>query len=157
MIKVRRLLSGDEKLAQGAVNTIKPAEERNHKEVTTEHMRDFLKQDNHVLIMAHEEEHPVGFALAYLLDRVDRDQPMMLFYEIEVLESHKRRGVAAAIINKLKEICQDQNVMKMWVYTSKSNAAAMQLYKSTGGKQESDEDVLFVYEQATSTGIDESP
>jgi aminoglycoside 3-N-acetyltransferase I len=145
MFEVKRLLPGDEELAQRAINTVKPAQERNQEDVTAEYMRRFLQQEKNVLIVATEQGRPVGFALAYRLDRVDRDRAMMLFYEIAVLESHRRRGIAAAMVNGLKEICRQHRVMKMWVCTGKSNAAAMHLYRSTGGRQGSDEDVMFTY------------
>jgi aminoglycoside 3-N-acetyltransferase I len=145
MVEVKRLLPGDQELARRAINTVKPAQERNHGNVTVDYMRRFLKQEKNVLIVATEQQHPVGFALAYRLDRVDRDQAMMLFYEIAVLESHRRRGIAAAMVNRLKEICRQHKIMKMWVCTGKSNAAAIHLYRSTGGRQRSDEDVMFIY------------
>jgi aminoglycoside 3-N-acetyltransferase I len=145
MVEVKRLLPGDEELAQRAINTIKPAQERSREDVTVDYMHKFLKQEKNVLIVASEQGRPAGFALAYRLDRVDRDQAMMLFYEIAVLESHRRRGIAAAMVNRLKEICRHHKVMKMWVCTSKSNAAAIHLYRSTGRRQGSDEDVMFLY------------
>ncbi|NIM99991.1 MAG: GNAT family N-acetyltransferase [candidate division Zixibacteria bacterium] len=145
MVKVKRLLPGDEELGQRAINTVKPAQERNHEDVTVDYIHKFLEQEKNVLIVASEHGHPVGFALAYELDRVDRDRPMMLFYEIAVLKSHQRRGIARAMIGKLKEVCREQKVMKMWVCTSKSNTAAMHLYESTGGRPGGGDDVMFVY------------
>lgn len=145
MVEVKRLLPGDEELAQRTINTVKPAQERNHKDVTVDYMHKFLEQEKNVLIVASEQGRPAGFALAYRLDRVDGDRAMMLFYEIAVLESHRRRRIAAAMVNRLKEICRQHKVMKMWVCASKSNAAAMHLYESTGGRQGSDEDVMFIY------------
>lgn len=145
MIKVKRLSPGDEELAQRAINIVKPAEERNHTDVTVDYMRKFLRQVNNVLVVAGEQGRPVGFALAYKLDRVDRDQAMMLFYEIAVLKSHQRHGIARAMIGKLKEVCREQKVMKMWVCTSKSNTAVVHLYESTGGRPGGDDDVMFVY------------
>ena len=44
--------------------------------------------------VAIENDEPVGFALAYQLQRIDRPHPMMFLYEIEVVGSHQRQGVA---------------------------------------------------------------
>lgn len=98
------------------------------------------------MIVATEEERPLGYLVAYLLDRVDRDQRMMLFYEISVAESHHRRGVGTAMIKRLQAFCRQENVMKMWVHTNKSNVAAVRLYQSTGGEADhSGDEISFLY------------
>lgn len=84
------------------------------------------------MIVACADGVPVGYLLAYLLDRVDRDQQMMFFYEIGVAESHRRRGVGKRLIGEVKSICREADVMKMWVPTGRSNVAATRLYASTG-------------------------
>ena len=71
---------------------------------------------------------------------------MMLLYDIEVLESYRRQGVGAAMVNLLKGLCREHNVYKMWVLTTKSNKAARSLYTSTGGTPATDDDVTFVYD-----------
>ena len=84
------------------------------------------------MIVAFDDGVPVGYLLAYLLDRVDRDQHMMFFYEIGVAESQRRQGVGKRPIGELKSICREADVMKMWVPTGRSNVAATRLYTSTG-------------------------
>jgi GNAT superfamily N-acetyltransferase len=46
---------------------------------------------------------PVGFLLAYELVRAERASPMMLLYEIEVSEPWRRKGVATAMVNLLRD------------------------------------------------------
>ena len=95
---------------------------------------------------------PVGFLLAYLLDRADRDQQMMLLYEIGVTESHRRRGIGTQMITQLKGLCWAQNVMKMWVPTGRSNLAATRLYASTGAIPLPDGDeVTYAYTRQSFT------
>ena len=57
---------------------------------------------------------------------------MMFFYEIGVAESSRRRGIGRRLVNTLKSVCRDEDVMKMWVPTGRSNVAATRLYASTG-------------------------
>jgi ribosomal protein S18 acetylase RimI-like enzyme len=143
---IKRLLPGDEELASTAINAVKPSAERDNKNVTVERMRDFLGRDDNFLIVAIDTDAPVGFASAYKLDRVDRDQSMMLFYEIEVMKSYRRHSIARAMISKLKEICKEQHIKKMWVCTNESNIPAMQLYESIGAKRINQDDVIFAYQ-----------
>jgi len=145
MIEVKRLKPKDTELAKRAINALKPAPEPDHKNVTADYLRDFLEEDKNILILALEDHSPVGFALAYLLDRVDRNQTMILFYEIIVSPIHRRHGLGTKMVNELKRIGHDLNVMKIWVLTNKSNTAAVGLYESTGARQAGDDDVLFVY------------
>jgi ribosomal protein S18 acetylase RimI-like enzyme len=146
VFEVKRLKSQDAELAQRAINTLKPAQERNHKDVTADYMRIFLGDDKNILILGMEGHSPVGFALAYLLDRVDRNQAMMLFYEIVVSDRHRAHGIGKMMVNELKRIGLELNVTKIWVLTNKSNSAAVNLYRSTGAKPVGDDDVMFVYE-----------
>jgi aminoglycoside 3-N-acetyltransferase I len=98
------------------------------------------------LIVAFDDGVPVGYLLAYLLDRVDRVQQMMFFYEIGVAASHRRRGVGTRLIGEVKSICREADVMKMWVPTGRSNVAATRLYASTGAVPlPSGDEVTYAY------------
>jgi ribosomal protein S18 acetylase RimI-like enzyme len=143
--EVRRLKPEDVQLAEKAVNILKPARERDYKEVTADRMRDFLAEQRNILIVALKERSPVGFVLAYLLDRLDRNQTMILFYEIVVADRHRRHGWGKKMINELKKIGCDLNVMEIWVLTDQSNSAAIALFQSTGAKRAGGDDVMFIY------------
>lgn len=146
-MEIKRLQSGDETVATKAVRILKndgypPADYEPGESCVV----DFLKNPGNYFITATEHGEPVGFVLAYELDRLDRPHPMMLFYEISVLESKRRQGVAKAMINLLKTICQERNILKMWVLTEKANKAAMRTFGSTGGQLvKKDDMVMFEY------------
>jgi ribosomal protein S18 acetylase RimI-like enzyme len=111
-----------------------------------EYLARFLSRPDNVLIVATIDEVPVGFLIAYLLDRADRDQQMMFLYEVGVAQSSRRRGIGTLMISELKAICWAQNVMKMWVPTGRSNVAATRLYASTGASPLPDGDeVTYAY------------
>ncbi|MCP4569520.1 MAG: GNAT family N-acetyltransferase, partial [FCB group bacterium] len=66
--------------------------------------------------------------------------------DMEVAESHRRKGIGRALIGRLKEEVRDRDVMKMWVITERSNTAAVHLYESTGAvPQEVEDAVVFEY------------
>ena len=140
MIQVWRLGVGDERLAAQMVRALK-AERVNYN-----YLRGFLKKENNVLLVALEGTTPVGFTLAYELDRVDSQDVMLLLYEISVDENHRRQGAATAMITALKNICRERSIVKMWVLTNESNRAAMRTYESTGGELvEQDDLAMFFY------------
>ena len=145
-MEVRRLGDSDAALARDAIATLKITDSNLRRNLKTDYLSHFLSRPENYLIVAADEDKPVGYLVAYLLDRVDRDQAMMLFYEISAAESHHGRGVGAEMIKLLKRFCRQQGVMKMWVDTNRSNLAAVGLYESTGGEGEaSGDEVTFLY------------
>lgn len=89
---------------------------------------------------------PAGFALAYLLDRIDGPRPMLLFCKIGVAEAWQRRGVGRLLVEQLKQVARDTRVLKMWVETNRADAAAAALHRATGGiERASTDDVSFEY------------
>ena len=145
-MNVRRLEVGDAALACETIATLKITDNNLLPNLSKDYLRRFLARPENYLIVATEDYKPIGYLVAYLLDRADRDQAMMFFYEISVAESHHRLGVGTAMIKLLKKICRRQNVMKMWVHTNKSNLAAVGLYQSTGGEADaSGDEITFLY------------
>jgi ribosomal protein S18 acetylase RimI-like enzyme len=152
MMEVKRLEHSDAALARDAIATLKITDPNLCRELNIDYLRHFLSRVENYLIVATEENRPVGYVVAYLLDRVDRAQTMMLFYEISVAEPYQRHGVGAAMIKLLKRLCREEGVMKMWVHTNKSNSAAVGLYESTGAEADaSGDEVTFLYTPESDT------
>ena len=139
---IRRLGPGDERLAVRTVRTLKQAQAR----IDEEAMRRFLARGENCLIVATVEDSPVGFLLAYFLDRVDTERIMAFFYEIEVLPDYRRRGIARAMIDRLRAICVKYGAAKLWVQTTRENTAAVSLYLATGAAEvEQGDTVTYAY------------
>jgi ribosomal protein S18 acetylase RimI-like enzyme len=144
---IRRLNAEECDLAFTAIAELKIADEsRSADGLDREYLSTFLAVPTNILIVASIERLPVGFLMAYQLQRVDRDRKMMLLYEIGVTESYRRRGTAAAMIDLLKKYCRENEILKMWVYTNRYKRAATALYRSTGGvAATSGDEVSFLY------------
>ena len=69
----------------------------------------------------------------------------MFLYEIGVEPEYQRRGIGTALIRALERICRDEGFAEMFVFTNRSNTAAMRLYASTGGHTEADDEQMFVW------------
>jgi ribosomal protein S18 acetylase RimI-like enzyme len=138
---VRRLGPEDAALAAEAVRRIKES----GRIVAEETMRRFLAKPENVLIVALEAAAPVGFLVAYALDRIDRDRRMVCLYEIGVVGEERRRGHARAMVDALLAGCRADGVMKTWVITDRSNEAAMRLYAASGARPGPGGDVVFVW------------
>ena len=137
--------AGDEEFAIEAVLKLKLEEERTGDTPSLVHMRSLLSDKRNIFIVARDDEKPVGFAIAYSMPRIDRDQNMVYLYEIEVDREHRRHGIGTKMIDLLKRLCRERPVLKIWVGTEESNIPAQRLYEATGGKREPESVFEFVY------------
>jgi GNAT superfamily N-acetyltransferase len=130
-------------LAVSAMKTIKcvvdnlPVEQTTHKA-----MRLFLANPLNYLLVAVDGERVIGYLFAYELLRPDREQSMMILYDITVLEEHRKRGAGTALVERLKYLCTNKHILKMFVPTSRSNTAAVRLYQKTGAIISTDTDAV---------------
>jgi aminoglycoside 3-N-acetyltransferase I len=142
-MEVRCLRPGEAGIGVRTIQQLKGPE--GYPTPTAEYLETFLSRRENVFVVAIDTG-PVGYAVGYLLDRIDRDQRMMFFYEIGVAESRRREGIGRRLVAVLKAICRDEDVMKMWVPTARSNVAATALYASTGAVPlGNDDEVTYAY------------
>jgi ribosomal protein S18 acetylase RimI-like enzyme len=142
-MEIRRLRPGESAIGIEAIRRLKAPD--GYPTPTADYFETFLSRAQNVFVVAIDAQ-PIGYAVGYLLDRIDRDQPMMFFYEIGVAPSRRREGIGRRLIEVLKAVCRDENVMKMWVPTARSNVAATALYASTGAvPMPNDDEVTYAY------------
>ncbi len=116
MTRIRRLRPGDERVVE-ALATREPRTELLHDERT-------------IFLAAFDAERPVGFVLGYVLPRRHGHARTLLVYEVEVADSHRRRGIATALMRRLAE---ESGAEEGFVLTERDNDAANALYRSLGG------------------------
>lgn len=137
---VRRLAPGEETTAKRVVERFM------EREVAVEHLETFLADPKHHLFVAEREGAVAGFLLAYGLDRLDGQGPMLFLYEIEVAAEHRRQGIGSDLLAAALEIVKREGWKETFVLTERSNAGAVAFYESTGGRMAGGDDLLFVYE-----------
>lgn len=114
-------------------------------EAGREALESFLAHNDHYLIGAFAGDAPVGFAIAYELNRTDTGRPMIYIHDIEVDQAYRRQGIGRRLMESLHEICCNRKALKMFVITGSDNLAAMSLYRAAGGKQLADSDAVFEF------------
>ncbi len=144
-VEIRRLKAGDEAEAIRAIHVLKPSRERDGRDATPKHMRALLEADLNYLIVASADTSPIGFLLAYGFPRVDRDKNMIYLYEIDVLPEYRRRGIGSGMTQLLKDECQNDQIMKIWVGTDAGNSPARKLFESTGAICDGESYAEYVY------------
>ena len=58
---------------------------------------------------------------------------MLFVYEVEVTESHRRRGIAKALLERLAELARERGIPAGFVLTEEDNLPANVLYRGAGG------------------------
>lgn len=115
------------------------------KNVSSEYLQRFLSNPANYLIVAEVENQPAGFLLAHRLERLKEESFKLFIYEIDVNKNFQRCGIGTALIEYAKNIVEEEKMINAFVFTSYSNAGAVEFYKSTGAKIENGDDLMFIY------------
>ncbi|MET0274946.1 MAG: GNAT family N-acetyltransferase [Phenylobacterium sp.] len=132
---IRILQPGDEDLLARAVAMIEEAE------LTPQRAAAHLADGSLVAVVAVEADQPIGFIYGFALQRFEHTD--LRIYSVDVDEPHRRRGVARAMLERLKALCGERGWAGMWVLTTQNNAAALRLYESAGGVRPPPDDVVM--------------
>jgi ribosomal protein S18 acetylase RimI-like enzyme len=137
-VRVRRARRGDEdeiaRFVEAFDNRVLPSEATR-----------FLDDERHVLLLGYVGDRPAGFVSAVEVFHPDKQSELFL-NEIGVMQRDRRRGVARALIDELRQVGRELGCANMWVLTDETNTAAMNLYASTGGTWNGDRHVMFEYD-----------
>jgi ribosomal protein S18 acetylase RimI-like enzyme len=107
--------------------------------------RGYLRDERCVFLLAYDGPDVAGFVRGTLLPQIEMPQPQLFLYEIDVAPAFQRRGIAKALVGALAAIARKAGCNEMFVFTNRSNDAAMRLYATTGGVTEADDEQMFVY------------
>jgi len=89
-----------------------------------------------LMLVAFDGERPVGFVLAHELPRRHGDRANLFVYEVDVAESHQRRGIASALLARLSDLARERGIPTGFVLTEPDNGPANALYRDAGGATE---------------------
>lgn len=137
--RIRRFDAKDAALLAASVRDI-------HGEAaSTDWLEAWLGDGTRHAVGAFEGERAIGLASAYELPRLKRDSTGLLLYEIDVLPTHRRRGIGAKLIDELRAIVRERDLDSTWLLTDDGNPAALALYASTGGVRHAVDQVMFQF------------
>lgn len=92
-----------------------------------------LADSRTLMLVAFGAGRPVGFVLAHELPRRHGPPAQLFVYEVDVAESHRRRGIATALLARLAELARERGIPAGFVLTEPDNGAANALYRGAGG------------------------
>lgn len=95
-----------------------------------------LSDDTFIALVAESEGVVVGGLAAYELRKFERRRSEIYIYDLAVDEAHRRRGVATALIHRLREMAADRGAWVVFVQADAGDAPAVALYESLGVREE---------------------
>ena len=95
--------------------------------------------------IAREENKVVGFAYAYTLLRPD-GKTMFYLHSIGMLPNYQNNGYGSKLLEFIKNYSMRIGCSEMFVITDKGNPRACHVYEKLGGKNDYEDEVVYVYD-----------
>lgn len=95
-----------------------------------------LGKDDVIVLAALQEASVVGGLVAYELDKLERARREIYIYDLAVAESHRRRGIAKGLIERLRAIAHERGAWAVFVQADHGDAPAIALYEKLGVREE---------------------
>jgi aminoglycoside 3-N-acetyltransferase I len=108
------------------------------KRPSAEYLRRLLGGDTFIALAALEDDDVVGGLAAYVLQKFEQERSDVYIYDLAVAESHRRRGIATALINELRTIAAARGAWVIFVQadTGVEDEPAIALYTKLGRREE---------------------
>ena len=87
----------------------------------------------------------VGFAYCYDLLRPD-GKVMFYLHSIGLLPNYQDKGLGTKLLVYIKNYATENNYSEMFVITDKGNPRACHLYEKLGGKNDFEDEIVYVYD-----------
>jgi len=95
-----------------------------------------LGKDHVVALAALDGGTVVGGLIAYELDKFEQARREIYIYDLAVAETHRRRGIATALIQRLREIAAARGAWVVYVQADHGDDPAIALYEKMGVRED---------------------
>jgi aminoglycoside 3-N-acetyltransferase I len=95
-----------------------------------------LAREDFIPLVAVADGRVVGGLAAYVLQKFEQERSEIYIYDLAVLESHRRRGIATGLIDKLREIAREIGAYVIYVQADPPDEPAVKLYESLGVRED---------------------
>jgi aminoglycoside 3-N-acetyltransferase I len=95
-----------------------------------------LGSDTFIALAALESSNVVGGIAAYVLPKFEQERSEVYIYDLAVAETHRRRGIATALIIELKKMASSRGAYVIFVQADMGDDPAIALYTKLGIREE---------------------
>lgn len=78
----------------------------------------------------------VGGLVAYELTKLERARSEIYIYDLAVAETHRRQGIATALIERLRELARERGAWVLYVQADQGDEPAVALYQKMGTRED---------------------
>jgi aminoglycoside 3-N-acetyltransferase I len=102
------------------------------------YLRRLLGGDSFIALAALQDSQVTGGIAAYELRKFEQERSEIYIYDLAVLSTHRRQGVATALISELKEIGRERGAYVIYVQadTQAEDEPAIALYTKLGTRED---------------------
>ncbi|GAM97581.1 hypothetical protein U91I_01208 [alpha proteobacterium U9-1i] len=100
------------------------------------YLEGLLAKEHIVPLVALDGEEVIGGLVAYELDKFEQQRREVYIYDLAVLETHRRRGVATGLIDTLRQISVERGVYVIFVQADYGDDPAIALYTKLGTRED---------------------
>ena len=139
-LAIRRLRDGDEVLAE-ALNALfgqvfEDDETYGGQPPGKTYLARLLSDDRVIALVAEDDGMLVGGLVAYILPKLEQARSEAYLYDLGVITTHRRRGVASALIEALKQHAGAAGAWVIFVQADLADDPAIALYTKLGVRED---------------------
>jgi len=101
-----------------------------------EYLRGLLGRGSVIALAALADGEVVGGLVAYVLDKFERARREVYIYDLAVAATHRRRGIATSLIERLRDIAVTLDAWVIYVQADYGDDPAIALYEKLGVREE---------------------
>ncbi|MEZ0469083.1 AAC(3)-I family aminoglycoside N-acetyltransferase [Luteimonas salinilitoris] len=138
--KVRRLAPNDVELMRSMLHMLGVAFDDvptySDHQPDSDYLAQLLANPGFVAVAALDRNKPVGGLAAYVLPKFEQARKEIYIYDLAVAETHRRCGIATALINELKRIASEIGAYVIYVQADYGDDPAVALYTKMGVRED---------------------
>jgi len=100
------------------------------------YLRRLLDGDNFIAVAALQGDEVVGGLAAYELRKFEQERSEIYIYDLAVAGPYRRRGIATALIQRLKAVAAARGAYVIYVQADLGDAPAIELYEKLGVRED---------------------
>jgi aminoglycoside 3-N-acetyltransferase I len=139
-LEVRQLDSGDITLMKALSRTFGEAFEEEQAysgaQPSAAYLERLLSSDSCIALAALKDGEVMGGIAAYELPKFEQERSEIYLYDLAVASTHRRQGVATALIEELKKIAASRGAWVVFVQADAGDSPAIALYSKLGSRED---------------------
>ncbi|MCL2015449.1 MAG: GNAT family N-acetyltransferase [Defluviitaleaceae bacterium] len=104
---------------------------------------EFLKFPHNLVFVAKIGNEICGFIYGYSLMSLD-SPPQLFVYSVDVLEKYQNLGIGTKLFQYVVDFSRENGFAECYVMTDKANKRACRIYEKAGGKNDYDDEIIYV-------------